>query len=248
MPPARRKPQTTDTTETREDTTTVSTTDTAALLREAARNALAYHVGHTGNNKIHLSVGDWSPWAPTMAEYVGAQVEGTTLYTGPARKETKPGKWEEVDLRAKGDHTHAEARTWYAELPRLESHIRHAAGCDAMGWEPTDPVAVWQPGRSDLYAVSVAEDPAEQARMIATGQTARNTADGLNANERRKLDKEVRAILAKARKNAPWGGSLADLGTQYGAAAILASVERITEGQDDSGKWIAAMGKVLRRD
>lgn len=245
MPPAKRKP--TSKPETREDTTTVST-DTAALIRAAARNALAYHVGHTGNNKIHLSVGDWNPWAPTLAEYIAAELAGVTLYTGPARKETKPGKWEHTDLRTKGDHSHADARAWYAPLHRLEAAARHAAGCEAMGWDQSDPVAVWQPGRADLYAVSVAEHPIEQARALASGVGSTTTADGLNYESRRKLDREVRAILAKARKGAKWGGALSDLTDEYTPAAILASVERLTEGDDDSGQWIAAMGNVLRRD
>jgi hypothetical protein len=228
-------------------------------MKAAAANALEMLKGHTDNSAYHLATKNAPEWAPSMGEYIGAQVEGTKLYTGPIRPELEgePGKWETTNLLSKT--APADVRAKYATLPRLEAATRHAQGCVAMGLETADPAMVFQPDRSALYEISVSESPIATARRLA-GKAAVSisgvaTADGLTRKQKSELDTLMRALLKKAEKagdaGTAWHTLLLAAAEEYGdkaAVAILASVERITKGRADSGRWIAAFAKVLRRD
>ncbi|MEV4806802.1 hypothetical protein AB0K18_42980 [Nonomuraea sp. NPDC049421] len=230
----------------------------ADLIKAAAANALEMLKGHTDNSAYHLATKNAPEWAPSMGEYIGAQVDGTKLYTGPVRPELEgePGKWETTNLLPKT--APADVRAKYATLPRLEAAARHAQGCAAMGLETSDPAMTFQPDRTALYEISVSESPIATARRLA-GKAAVSisgvaTADGLTRKQKSELDTLMRAVLKKAEKahngGTAWHALLLAAAEEYGdkaAVAILASVERITKGRADSGKWIAAFAKVLRR-
>lgn len=223
----------------------------AELIKLAAVEGCRFFRGHTDGNPYYLATGNVPTWGPTFAEMIGRLVEmgGQPFYSGPDRPEDEtPGKWKTKNI-AKGEEV-AVVRGWYYDFPRIGAPVRHALGCDPMGWELGDAVAVWQPGRDDLYKVSVAVDPEAMARSLATAPAKKQSkaADGLKVEERRALDRDVRAILEKARRNGKWGGALSDLTDDYTPVAILASVRRLTDGDEDSGQWVAAMAAVLRRD
>lgn len=270
MPPKTKTPKPAETDAPTETTTTPLPSDVppmvtadptpaerADLMRAAAANGLEMLKGHTDNSPYHLATKNAPEWSPTMAEYIGAQVEGTRLYTGPSRPEgEEPGKWDPTNVLPKVSA--ADMRKVYGTLSRVDAAVRHSAGCVTMGVELTDPGMTFQPDRTALYEISVSESPMATARRLAAKAAAPKasaSADGLTRNQRSELDTLMRAVLKKAEKAAPgvtqWHALLEAAAEEYGAnaaAAILASVERITKGRPDSGKWVAAFGAALRKE